>query len=359
MKNWFQKHKPNWELLEQQPWVLDMQQTLQDPEWHAEGDVWTHTRMVVDALDSIPEFQMLDPDSQETLRWAALLHDVAKPHTTFFEEGRIVSPKHALVGEKVARTLLWDMDFRRREHICALVRLHGLPLWSLDKKNPNRSVISASLRTFNLWIYLLAKADVLGRISKSVPEYLVRIEYFKELCLENACFTAEKAFFNAHSRFRFFQTDANYPAELFDDTKFVITILSGLPGSGKDTLAAQLNCPMVSLDEIRKVLKIKADDREGQGRVAAEAYQMAKNYCAKKQPFVWNSTNLTRMLRDRIIQTLSVYNPCFRLIYLESSIGQMLEQRSDLIPRKRLEDMFHRLDMPLQEEAHHVEYQRR
>ncbi len=80
-----------------------MQQCMQEPEFHAEGDVWTHTRMVVDALLALPEYQALGSDEQNLLLHAALLHDVAKPACTVLENGRISSPRHAKVGEKIAR----------------------------------------------------------------------------------------------------------------------------------------------------------------------------------------------------------------------------------------------------------------
>lgn len=35
---------------EQQNWAIEMAACMQDPAWHAEGDVWTHTKMVADEL---------------------------------------------------------------------------------------------------------------------------------------------------------------------------------------------------------------------------------------------------------------------------------------------------------------------
>lgn len=358
MKNWLQNGQFNWPILEQQDWIAEMAACMQDPVWHAEGDVLTHTRMVLDALMQLPEYQELNPEAQLILRWSALMHDVGKPATTRTEDGRIISPKHALVGEKITRDLLWNMDFTTREHICALVRLHGLPLWALDKNNPNRSVISSSLRVSNRLIYLIAKADVYGRIGPNEQEYLDRCDYFKELCLENECFDQPKAFHNAHSRFRFFQTDAPYPAELFDDTAFEVIMMSGLPGSGKDTVAGKFDLPMVSLDALRRELRVSHDDKDGQGRVAQEAYKRAKTYCAQKQSFIWNSTNLTHEMRSRLVNTLSVYNPKFRIVYVETTVENILARRAGTIPKNRLSDMFRKLDMPLVEEVHEVEYRR-
>jgi predicted kinase len=356
MKNWIINQVVNWAILEQLDWAIAMQSCEQDSEWHAEGNVLIHTKMVVEALAQVPEYQALDNEDKTILCYAALLHDVAKPQCTFEENGRIVSPKHAKIGEKVARDLLWDMPFMMREQICSLVRLHGLPLWSMDKSNPNLTVIAASLRVKNEWIYILSKADVLGRICNDQAQLLDRLEYFKELCFENECFITEKQFHNQHSRFKYFQQDAVYPSTIFDNTDFQVIMLSGIAGSGKDTLAAKLNLPVVSLDDIRQRLKVKPDDKNGQGKVIQEAYLLAKTYAAKKQSFIWNSTNLTHELRTKLVNLLAVYNPYFKIIYIETSRQNVAKHRQESIPKTVLNKMYHILDMPQLTEVHEVEY---
>lgn len=359
MKNWLLNKQVNWDYLQQYDWISAMQQCEQDAIWHAEGNVYIHTQMVVEALTQLPEFATLSDEAQTILLYSALLHDVAKPQCTFEEKGRIVSPKHAKVGEKVCRDMLWDMDFETREQICALVRLHGLPLWALEKGNPNQTVMGSSLSVCNEWIYLLAKADVLGRICEDQAELLDRTEYFKALCIENECFSAPKSFHNAHSQFKFFHQEEAYPSTIYDDTAFKIIILSGMPGSGKDTYAASLDLPSVSLDDIRQTLKIKPDDKDGQGKVIQEAYRQAKAYAGKKQSFVWNSTNLTQELRSKLISTLMPYNPYFKIVYFETSRQTVAKHRRDTIPKAALEKMYRNLDMPLRTEVHEVEYRYR
>src|SRR5690606_6705713 len=60
-------------LLEQVlPEVAAMKGVEQPPEFHPEGDVWTHTLLLLEALDQIPE-------KTATLAFGALLHDVGKP----------------------------------------------------------------------------------------------------------------------------------------------------------------------------------------------------------------------------------------------------------------------------------------
>ncbi|RYF63485.1 MAG: HDIG domain-containing protein, partial [Comamonadaceae bacterium] len=84
--------------------------TPQDPVYHAEGDVWTHTCMVVRALLAAPAYAQLHRADQEVVFLAALLHDIAKCSTTVIDEatGRIGQPGHSKKGAIDARIALWD-----------------------------------------------------------------------------------------------------------------------------------------------------------------------------------------------------------------------------------------------------------
>ena len=49
-------HATNAQILawaEAQPWAREMAACQQDAQWHAEGDVWTHTRMVWAELERL------------------------------------------------------------------------------------------------------------------------------------------------------------------------------------------------------------------------------------------------------------------------------------------------------------------
>lgn len=353
--------QPNWDKIEQYDWVKAMKNCHQDAIHHAEGDVWTHTRMVIDELLNDADYQALDTTPQYILFLSALLHDIAKPVCTFEENGRIHSPRHATVGEKVVRELLWNADFQEREKIAALVRLHGLPIWTMEKPSPERAIMGSSCRVSNHWLYILAKADAKGRVCEDKDELLFRIEIFKELCLENDCFYTPKSFHNAHSQFKYFHSDGDkYPSMIFDDTAFEIFILSGIAGSGKDSFHQKQfrDYPSVSLDAIRETHKIKPTDKDAQGKVVQIAYEQAKEYCRKKQSFVWNSTNLTADLRSKLIRTLSVYNPYFKIYYVETPLSNVFSRRQNDIPSDVLERMIRQLDLPLPNEVHEVHYVR-
>ena len=84
-----------------------LRQTQQSPVYHAEGDTYVHTMMVVEALKCLPEFQELNELQRHILYVAAMLHDIGKIPTTVFEFGDWHTPHHAPTGSKMARELLW------------------------------------------------------------------------------------------------------------------------------------------------------------------------------------------------------------------------------------------------------------
>lgn len=55
---------------EARPWACAMASCQQDAQWHAEGDVWAHTRMVCAQLERLADWLSLDR--------AALFHDAGK-----------------------------------------------------------------------------------------------------------------------------------------------------------------------------------------------------------------------------------------------------------------------------------------
>src|SRR5476649_1938553 len=76
----------------------------QEPEWHPEGDVWVHTLQVIDQartrIDDLPRPQQI------TIMLGAVCHDLGKPATTAFSDGRIRSIDHEEQGVAPATALL-------------------------------------------------------------------------------------------------------------------------------------------------------------------------------------------------------------------------------------------------------------
>ena len=91
----------------------------QDPEWHPEGDVWTHTGHVLDAFAAE---RLGDEEEDLVVGLACLCHDLGKPATTRFVDGRLRSRGHEAAGEGPTRSFLARLT-NRRQLVDDVVRL--------------------------------------------------------------------------------------------------------------------------------------------------------------------------------------------------------------------------------------------
>ncbi len=349
-------------------WIAEMKGVKQDPIWHAEGDVYVHTKMVTEELIKLQNFDSLSEQEKHIILSSALFHDIEKRSTTTEEEIegqiRIVSPRHAKKGEFTTRQILYKdikTPFQVREQICKLVRLHGLPLWAISKDNPDKEVIYSSTIVNNKLLSILATADVLGRTCQDQDEILMKIELFKELCKDNQCFTKPKEFKSNYGRFLYFNKEDGYvDYSPYDDLICTVTVMCALPGSGKDTyIKKNLDQPILSLDDIRREHKISPKDKKGNGQVIQLAKEKAKEYLRTKTSFVFNATNITKDMRSRWIGLFTNYNARVKIIYIEVPYKKLLKQNSDRehkVPEIVIDKMVGKLEMPDFKEAHEVEY---
>jgi len=187
------------EWAETQPWAREMATCQQDAQWHAEGDVWTHTKMVCSELERLAEWPALDRTSRIELLFTGLLHDSGKPVTTAVdpETSRTRSPKHALAGAEIARRVLreLDCDLATREKIVALVRFHGRPPYLLEKDKPEQEVISLSWLVNNQLLYLFALADTRGRRATEMSRPEENLQFWKMVAEERGCFDSSLRLF--------------------------------------------------------------------------------------------------------------------------------------------------------------------
>ena len=91
----------------------------QSPDFHPEGTVFNHLRLML---------QHLPPNSMPSLPWAVLLHDVAKPVTasTDPETGSTHFYGHEKIGADMAADILGRLRFPRKQidEVVAAVRFH-------------------------------------------------------------------------------------------------------------------------------------------------------------------------------------------------------------------------------------------
>jgi len=354
------------------PVLRDMASCRQEPEYHAEGDVLTHTKWVCEELVSLESWRALPRQEQCILFLAAALHDVGKPLCTVEEGGRVSSPGHARKGAQLVRQWIYrpesageafglPIPFHVREQIVALVRHHGLPLSFLLKDSPERAVITASQSARCDHLAILAEADARGRVCATRQELLDRVGFFRDVASELHCSSAPYAFPSDHARMVYFEKPSGLPTyAAFDDTVCQVVLMSGLPGAGKDhwRAAKMPGAPVISLDALR--LDMKIDPADDQGEVVARAKSDARGHLRAGRPFVWNATNTTRPLRWQLIDLFRAYRARVRIVYLEApyrEVRRRIQSRPDPMPMTVLDRLVRRLDVPDLTEAHSVEWE--
>ena len=162
----------------------------QEPKWHPEGDVWTHTKCVVDEAAKIASREGLNPQEKITLIFAALCHDLGKAVTTIHEKGRWVSPEHASEGATLSEEFLKRIHAPQHlvQHIKPLVKEHMSHLNQLSHRAVRRLALRLEPSNIDM-LALLIEADASGRppLAKGLPKSAKHmLKLAKELKLEQS-----------------------------------------------------------------------------------------------------------------------------------------------------------------------------
>ena len=141
----------------------------QEPEWHPEGDVWVHNLQVIDQartrIDDLPRPQQL------AIMLGAVCHDLGKPKTTKFSEGRIRSLDHEEQGVAPAMALLDRLNVHSidgydvRGQVAGLTAQHLKPgAWYKVRDEVGDGAFRRLAAKVDLELLArLAKSDCLGR----------------------------------------------------------------------------------------------------------------------------------------------------------------------------------------------------
>jgi len=161
-----------WGMLETiAPELVPLASTPQDPEWHPEGDVWVHTLQVVDEARALLSGLEDDRPRQLTVMLGALCHDLGKPATTRFEDGRVRSRGHEEAGLPPTTALLdrWNVFTRQgydvRAQVLALVAQHLKPgqLYDDRERVSDGAIRRLARKCEPDLLYRVARADCVGR----------------------------------------------------------------------------------------------------------------------------------------------------------------------------------------------------
>jgi len=135
----------------------------QEPEWHPEGDVWTHT---LHCLDAFAQERLGDEWEDLVVGLAVLCHDFGKPLTTKNENGRIRTIGHEAAGESPTRSFLAGMTHQTDlvEAVVSLVMTHLRPKELFDTEAGDAAVRRLARRVGRIdRLVRVARADQMGR----------------------------------------------------------------------------------------------------------------------------------------------------------------------------------------------------
>jgi tRNA nucleotidyltransferase (CCA-adding enzyme) len=142
---------------------------VQEPEWHPEGDVWVHTLQVIDQARM--RIDDLERPQQLTVMLGAVCHDLGKPATTAFVDGRIRSIDHEEQGVPPATAFLDRLNVHTidgydvRREVLGMTAQHLKPgMWFKVRDEVGDGAFRRLSQKVDLELLArLAKADCMGR----------------------------------------------------------------------------------------------------------------------------------------------------------------------------------------------------
>jgi len=173
------------------PWFGELLPLIgleQDARYHMEGDVWTHTMMVLDAAAELKD----NTENPYGFMLAALCHDLGKAVCTVREGERVHSYGHDVKGIPIARRLLHRFTDERKliRYVLEITEHHMKP----NVLASNRSAIKKTNKMFDcvsdpMALIMIAAADVRGQrgigVSADHTDFLLdRLEVYRKYMAE-------------------------------------------------------------------------------------------------------------------------------------------------------------------------------
>ncbi|MDE1464394.1 AAA family ATPase [Spartinivicinus poritis] len=378
------------------PLLREFQHTQQEPLWHAEGDVATHTDMVLMAL-----YRLLDNEAAHITGWrraslilGALLHDIAKPVTTVRRQVRghfrWVSPKHETIGRDylLFRLLPFELPKAVWLTVLHLVGEHQVPKWLVIKDKPIADYLQLA-RKVNLELsYFLALADMQGRECEDKQWQLELLELFKIQCQQynlwqqppyqdwlkvieqdiNCLPETTQALIKSDAVYLREQGIIHDPADALGKTYHYrnkitpqIIVTCGLSGSGKSTWIERhhADLPIISLDNIRQELTGNQADQRQNKQVVTIAKERLKDCLRNRQSVVWDATNIRRDFRSQLFTIISNYDGLMQLVMMVNPVDVCIKQnqkRVNGLPDQVILEQQARFEFPLPLETHQLDF---
>ena len=375
------------------PLLHKLKETPQDHIWHAEGDVATHTDMVLSEVEKLlqDEASHLSESKKLSLILSAGFHDIMKPLTTKTKEkyGRIclVSPKHEIRGRNYLayRLVESDVPYSVVVEVLNLVGYHSAPKHFIKDDEPKSEFWKLSRKVNVELLYFLEIADMRGRTCADKKEQVLYIELFKEQCIEYGVWKtdpyAEWDVFiqetfkdymphipplvcgNARRDFEagkiYTPEEAISKAHNYVENAPNLILLMGPSGSGKSTWTEEQGIPIVSLDTLREEINGNRSDQSNKGEILQEAQERLRVEFRKGGEVIYDATNLRRDFRSKILKLAHDYNAFTQIVVFHKPLSQLYRDnaaRPYSVPESVLERQIESVEWVDVTEAHSVVY---
>jgi predicted kinase len=316
--------------------------------WHLEGDVWTHSLLVLQAYAHSDQ-----PDVCVGL--TALLHDIGKPQAArvLRERQRVVFQGHESLSAWMAWGLLHDealsLSMPERLRIFSLIALHGCLYtgWFAEDETLKRQQLTSAFSGMGqvFWQQLLRQIgnDMQGQVTlnSNHKSQLIALDDLIQ--------------------------DASKPVAQGQGVPIVFLIAP--PGAGKSSLRKRYQgFTVISRDDV--LLQVTKTDNYRQAWQIHDEQQLAslvdstlnaafRHAVQQQEPILMDLTNLTRKARRRWLSQLSAdYEPQARMVMAsDTTLWQRNQQRADkAIPDAVLKQMLLSFEHPLCDEFADIAY---
>lgn len=379
------------------PVLSQFADTIQDSEWHAEGDVHIHTDMVLQQAYRLIENECshLSVDRAKKLILSALFHDYGKPFTTgeFELDGKIRVGASGHEGYGASLLLFSNPPFGLSQddwldvvQICAYHHLpKGLIVKEMGKHEYTK--LTRKVRDIEL-LYWLEIADFKGRAADDEEEQLDYLELFRLNAEEYGVF-GENPYAEipamVSEKFPELDAEANHRvsqqvmaryedgqvfmfeeelirAYQYKDEQAHVVMMCGLPGSGKSTFVEKEfgdKYKVISLDIIREELFGKRAHQTDNDTVVREAHERLKECLRNKESVIWDATNFRRDFRSKIAQLCFNYGAFVEIIVLHTPLAKVIEnnkRRQHQVPMDAIINQVDSFQFPDVDEAHSIRF---
>lgn len=357
----------------QWPLLLEFENTEQDAEWHAEGNVKIHTCMVMDEMRKIVSESDLDDSRKSILMFAALLHDYGKPITSKPVERpdgtHIGAPRHEEVGASllIHTKCPEELAFYEWIKVIKLVAYHQMPKKMVIKDLGYGDYVRLMDEAHDLtMLALLEHADMRGRHCADFEENIFYVEMFEEMVKEYnlQCPYTFRRYWNTDEE-KYHRTvsalgsqistmDEGGSLQFNYNPHSTVTILCGLPGSGKSSLADGMDAKVISMDALRKHYP-KSDNNE----IHRLAMDELRDCLRANKDVVWDATNYRKDFRSKIAALAFKYGAYVRIIHKVKDVDKCIQddkRREDSVGAEVILNQFHKFQLPSLDECHYLDF---